>query len=87
MEKVIFHDIRNCSQRKEFAPSGSKFFPLREAPIFKKGAIRIIFDYSNACKRHIGQFMFFVFFSRIRAAITQTASVQYHQSHRCPHDK
>ena len=28
--KVIFHTLRNCSERKEFAPSGSKFFPLRE---------------------------------------------------------
>ena len=37
--KVIFHTLRNCSHRKEFAPSGSKFFPLREVPILKRGAI------------------------------------------------
>ena len=37
--KVNFLAIRNCSKRKEFAPSGSKFFPLREVPILKKDAI------------------------------------------------
>ena len=37
--KVIFHTIRNCLLRKEFAPSGSKFFPLREVPILKSDAI------------------------------------------------
>ena len=39
MVKVIFHDIRNCSKRKEFAPSGSISFPLREVFILKKDAI------------------------------------------------
>ena len=39
MVKVIFHTIRNCSYRKEFAPSGSKLFPLREVPILKRDAI------------------------------------------------
>ena len=34
--KVIFHAIRNCSKRKEFAPS---FFPFRVVPILKKDAI------------------------------------------------
>ena len=38
--KVIFHLIRNCSKRKEFALSGSKFFPLREVPTLKRDAIR-----------------------------------------------
>ena len=37
--KVIFNTIRNCSLRKEFAPSGSKFFPLREVPILKRDSI------------------------------------------------
>ena len=37
--KVIFHTIRNCSQRKEFASSGSKFIPLREVPTLKRDAI------------------------------------------------
>ena len=37
--KVILHVIRNCSLRKEFAPSGSKFFPFREVPIMKMDAI------------------------------------------------
>ena len=37
--KGDFHTIRNCSYRKEFAPSGSKFFPLREVPILKRDAI------------------------------------------------
>ena len=39
MVKVIFHTIWNCSSRKGFAPSGSKFFPLREVPILKTDAI------------------------------------------------
>ena len=37
--KVIFHAIRNCSARKEFAPFGSKFFPLREVLILKRDVI------------------------------------------------
>ena len=37
--KVIFHTIRNCSLRKECAPSGSKLFSVREVPILKRGAI------------------------------------------------
>ena len=37
--KLIFHAIRNCSNRKEFAPSGSEFFPFREVPILKKDPI------------------------------------------------
>ena len=37
--KVIFHAIRNCSYKKEFAPFVSKFFPLREVPIMKRDAI------------------------------------------------
>ena len=39
MVKVIFHIIKNFSYRKEFAPSGSKFFLLRKGPILKKEAI------------------------------------------------
>ena len=35
MVKVIFHDTRNCSERKEFARSGKEFFPFREVPIMK----------------------------------------------------
>ena len=38
--KVIFHTKRNCSERKEFAPSGSQFFPLREVPIMKETQLR-----------------------------------------------
>ena len=38
MVKVIFNTIRNCSKRKELAPSGSKFFPSREVPILKRDA-------------------------------------------------
>ena len=37
--KVIYHTTRDCSERKELAPSGSKFFPLREVPILKRVAI------------------------------------------------
>ena len=37
--KAILHTIKNCSERKEFAPSGSKFFPLREVPILKRDVI------------------------------------------------
>ena len=32
----VFHARRDCSQRKEFAPSESKFFPIREVPIFQR---------------------------------------------------
>ena len=39
MVKVIFHTIRNYSYREEFAPFGSKFFPLREVPILKRDTI------------------------------------------------
>ena len=37
--KVIFNTIRNFSLRKEFAPSGSKFFPLGEVPILNREEI------------------------------------------------
>ena len=39
MLKVIFHTLSNCPERKEFAPSGSKFFSLRESPILKRDII------------------------------------------------
>ena len=39
MIKVIYHSIRDRSLRKTFAPSGSKFFPLREVPILKRDVI------------------------------------------------
>ena len=39
MVKVIFHAIGNCTLRKEFAPSGNKFFPLKEVPVMKRDAI------------------------------------------------
>ena len=39
MIKVIYHSKRDCSLRKKFAPSGSKFFPLREVPILKRDVI------------------------------------------------
>ena len=39
MINMIFNAIKNCFLKKEFAPSGSKFFPLREVPIMKKDAI------------------------------------------------
>ena len=39
MVKVVFHTIRNCSKRKEFAPFGSLCFPFREVPILKNDAI------------------------------------------------
>ena len=41
MVKLIFHSIRNRSQRQEFAPSVSKFFHLREVPILKKDVIEV----------------------------------------------
>ena len=37
--KVSFHTKGNCFSRKEFAPSRSKLFPLREVPILKSDAI------------------------------------------------
>ena len=39
MVKVIFRTLWNCSLRKEFASSWSKFFPLREVPMLKRDAI------------------------------------------------
>ena len=36
---VIFHTLRNCFSRREFAPSGIKFFPVREVPILKMDII------------------------------------------------
>ena len=39
MVKVIFHTIRNCSQRKAFASRGSKFFPLGGVAILKRDAL------------------------------------------------
>ena len=39
MVRVILHTIRNFSYSKEFAPSGSKFFPLIEVSILKREAI------------------------------------------------
>ena len=39
MVKVIYHTIRNCSLRKEFAPSVSKFFLLIEVPTLKRDTI------------------------------------------------
>ena len=36
---VFFQTRRNCSYRKEFTPSGIKFFPLREVAVVKRGAI------------------------------------------------
>ena len=35
----IFHATMDCFLRKELAARGSKFFPLREVPIFKGNAI------------------------------------------------
>ena len=54
MVKVIFHAIKICPQRNEFAPSGSKFFSLREVPIMKRDAIELnhcLMQYSpfNVC--------------------------------------
>ena len=39
MVKVIFNTIRNCTLRKEIAPSVNKFFPLREVSISKRDTI------------------------------------------------
>ena len=39
MVNVSFHTIGDCSYGKEFAPSGSEFFPLREVPMFKRDVI------------------------------------------------
>ena len=55
--KLIFHTIRNGSEREEFAPSGSKFFPLRKVPFFKRDEIEenhcliqeSLFDVRNFC--------------------------------------
>ena len=39
MVNVIYHTIRNRSERKEFAPPGSKFVSLREVLILRREAI------------------------------------------------
>ena len=39
MWQKCFHAIRNCSKRKDFSHSGSKFFPLRGVLIMKRDAI------------------------------------------------
>ena len=39
MVKVNFQTIRNCTYRKEFAPAGRKFFPLRYFHTLKMEAI------------------------------------------------
>ena len=49
MVKVISYTIRNCSIRKEFAPSGSKFFLLREVSIWKGGQLKRV----TACSSSI----------------------------------
>ena len=41
MVKVILHVIRNCSLKTDFAPFGSKFFPLRQVLIMKRDAIEM----------------------------------------------
>ena len=46
--KVIFHTIRNCSKRKESAPSGSKFFLLREVLIWKGTQLKRIIAWSSS---------------------------------------
>ena len=56
--KVIFHTIRNYSYGKEFAPRGSKFFPLREVPILKRDAIE-----ENHCMVQYSPFDVLTFFS------------------------
>ena len=59
MVKVIFHTIWNCSKRKEVIPSGSKFFLLRDVPIFKKHAIdenRCLIQYSPFDARNFSAF-------------------------------
>ena len=65
MVKVIFHTIRNFSKRKEFAPSGSKFFPLREVPILKKNAIE-----KNHCLIQLSPFDMRTFFSVLAMPLT-----------------
>ena len=42
MEILFSHTISNFTERKEFAPSGSKFFPLSEVTILKRGAFEVI---------------------------------------------
>ena len=58
MVNVIFHAIGNCSKRKEFAPSGSKFFPLREVPIMERDTIE-----ENHCLIGLSPFDVHNFFS------------------------
>ena len=42
MVKVIFSNSKELLIKKEFAPAGSKFFPLREVPILKRSAVEEI---------------------------------------------
>ena len=58
MCKVLFHNIRNCSLRREFAPFGSKFFPLREVQNLKRDVIE-----ENHCLFQLSPFDVRHFFS------------------------
>ena len=48
MVKVSVHTIRNCFERKEFAPSGSKVFLLREVPVLKGMQLKRITAFSSS---------------------------------------
>ena len=50
--------LRGYSKRKEFAPRGSKFFPLRAAPMKKKQTV--------LCKNH---FVINIFLRMLRACV------------------
>ena len=70
MVKVIFHPIRNCSLRKDFAPSGSKFFPLREVPILKREV-----NEENNCRIQLSPFDVHNFFSILATLIVLQRSI------------
>ena len=61
---VIFHAIGNCSEMKEFAPSGSKLFSLREVPIMKRDAIEL-----NDCLAQWSPFDVHTFFSALATSL------------------
>ena len=41
VEIVFRHTLRDCSERKEFAPGGCKYFPIREVTILKRDRIYV----------------------------------------------
>ena len=79
MVKVIFHATRNCSNRKEFAPIGSEFFPLIEVPILKMDAIEV-----NHCLVQYSPFDVRNFFSVLATSLIKLVRSIYLRNRSAP---